>query len=50
MIVENAGNQTADQEKGTECQNFFRTQIEQFEPIYSSLNFGSKQNENLNSF
>jgi hypothetical protein len=30
--------------KGTESQNYFRTQIEQFEPILSSLKLGSEQN------
>jgi hypothetical protein len=33
MIVENTGNQKAYQKKGIESQNYFRTQIEQFEPI-----------------
>jgi hypothetical protein len=33
MILENSGNQTANQKKGTESQNYFKMQIEQFEPI-----------------
>jgi hypothetical protein len=37
-------------EKGTESQNYFRTQKEQFERIESTLNLGSKQYGNLNAF
>jgi hypothetical protein len=48
MIVENAENQTANQKKGNESQNYFRTQIEQFEQ--SSLNLGLKQNGKFELF
>jgi hypothetical protein len=37
-------------EKGTESHNYFRTQIEQFERIDSSLNLGSKQNGKFERF
>jgi hypothetical protein len=37
-------------EKGTESQHYFRTQIEQFERILSSLNLGSEQNGKFECF
>ncbi len=40
MIVENVGNQTANQKKTLEVRIISgRKYVEQFEPIYSSLNF-----------
>jgi hypothetical protein len=45
MIVENVGNQTANQKKTLEVRIISGCKyVEQFEPIYSSLNLGSKQN------
>jgi hypothetical protein len=37
-------------EKGTESQNYFRMQREQFGRIKSSLNLGSKQNGKFKNF
>jgi hypothetical protein len=37
-------------EKGTESQNYFRTHIEQYERILSSLNLGLKQNGKFERF
>jgi hypothetical protein len=36
--------------KGTASQHYFRTQIEQFERIWSSLHLGSKQNGKFEHF